>query len=538
MTHETSKLMKPKHITRIRHFATAAAVFSAPYYYTTQAHAEDVSTNLDVKALIERINGLEEKVKTLEQEREEDKQKADAGAAAADTNKTERINGLEQKVNILERNREVDQEKADAAAAEAKKTTPQISIGQNGFSLKSADGNFGVQLAGVLQLDSRTFLYAHGLHNDGFLLRRARPILDGTLYRDFDFMFIPDFGTASNGGATVTPTIFDAYLNYRYRPELQFRFGKFKAPVGLEQLQTDVNVIFNERSLVTDLVPNRDVGAMVHGVAFDGSLSYAAGIFDGDGDARSTSASAFNDDREFDGRVFFQPFVTTDIQPLKGFGFGLGGGYGRSSTAAGLPNTTGGTLPGYTTDGQQQFFAYSANAIANGERWRLSPQGYYYWGPLGFMGEYAISDQEISLLNAGGTVTKTGRVANDAWQVTASYVLTGENNTYNGVVPDRPFDPSLGRWGAWQVAVRYADLDIDRNALAFATPTTAAFTPATSASAWSAGLNWWLNKNVRINASFSRTLFHDGGAPPGVTPTPGVTHQPENAVFTRVQLGF
>jgi len=80
------------------------------------------------------------------------------------------------------------------------------------------------------------------------LLRRARPIFQGTLYRDFDFVFVPDFG-----GSSVQ--IFDAYANYRYEPWAQLRVGKFKTPVGLEQLQADVNTSFNERSLVTEPRP-------------------------------------------------------------------------------------------------------------------------------------------------------------------------------------------------------------------------------------------------------------------------------------------
>ena len=40
---------------------------------------------------------------------------------------------------------------------------------------------------------------------------------------------MPDFG-----GSTVQ--IFDAYVNYRYRPELQLQAGKFKSPVGLEAI--------------------------------------------------------------------------------------------------------------------------------------------------------------------------------------------------------------------------------------------------------------------------------------------------------------
>jgi len=60
------------------------------------------------------------------------------------------------------------------------------------------------------------------------------------------------------------------------------------------------------------------------------------------------------------------------------------------------------TLPGYTTDGQQQFFAYNPATgvvVANGNHWRLSPQGYYYYGTIELAGEYAISDQGV--LNTG-----------------------------------------------------------------------------------------------------------------------------------------
>ena len=53
-----------------------------------------------------------------------------------------------------------------------------------------------------------------------------------------------------------------------------------------------------------------------------------------------------------------------------------------------------GTLPGFATDGQQQFFAYNpasnAVVVADGLHWRLSPQAYFYHGPFGMLGEYVI----------------------------------------------------------------------------------------------------------------------------------------------------
>jgi len=431
----------------------------------------------------------------------------------------QQIEQLDQKVRILERNRELEKETADTKPKDA----PKISIGEKGFSFGSADGNFAINLRGVLQLDSRTFFKDGGIKgNDGFLLRRARPIIEGTVFRDFDFVFVPDFGGS-------TPQIFDAYLNYRYSRGLQAQLGKFKSPVGLEQLQADANLQFNERSMATDLVPNRDLGVQLHGDLFDGTVSYAAGIFNGLGDARNSSNADFEDDKEVAGRLFFQPWMKSNLSALQGFGFGVGGSYGDSSTVNALPATTGGTAPGYVTDGQQQFFAYRNTVVAGGKHWRVSPQGYYYYGPFGLLGEYVISDQRVQTNSLN-----TAALKNTAWQITGSWVLTGEDASYKSVVPAKPFDPAAGHWGAVQLVARYAHLDIDRDAFPLFSDPTAS---ARSASAWSVGLNWYLNRNVLVKTSFSRTTFSGGGGA-GTTAPAIITRQPENVLFTRVQLAF
>ncbi|HEY3932845.1 MAG TPA: porin, partial [Verrucomicrobiae bacterium] len=350
--------------------------------------------------------------------------------------------------------------------------------------------------------------------DDGFLLRRARPIFTGTVFRDFDFNFTPDFG-----GSAVQ--ILDAYINYRYDLALQLEAGKFKSPVGLEQLQSDPVTLFNERSIVNDLVPNRDIGVKLHGDLFGGMLSYAAGIFDGAPDYLGTTVNTdSDDDKAFAGRIFLQPLKTSGIAALQGLGFGVGGSYEDDRNgAAGLTG-------GYTTDGQQKFFTYAAGVVANGTHWRISPQGYYYYGPFGILGEYVISDQDVSRTTV--PLVSTG-LRNTAWEISGGWVLTGENASYTDVTPKHPFDPRKGQWGAWQLAARYADLDIDSSA---AFPNFASATASASeAEAWSAGINWYLNKDIRVNASFSRTTF-TGGA------TGAVTKQPENVLFTRLQLGF
>jgi hypothetical protein len=51
------------------------------------------------------------------------------------------------------------------------------------------------------------------------------------------------------------------------------------------------------------------------------------------------------------------------------------------------------------------------------------------------------------------------------------------------------------------------------------------------------GLNWYLNRNFIIKASFSHTDFKAGGGPGASVPA-AVTRKDENVLFTRMQLAF
>jgi phosphate-selective porin OprO/OprP len=476
-----------------------------------------------IKQLQKRIEELEQKVRVLEQSKPLAEQTNNVKAA-------QHIEELDQKVKSLEADRKLEQEALEAKAKEA----PKISIGANGFSFASANGDFGLRLGGVIQVDSRTFFdNPANAGASGLLLRRARPYIGGTVFRDFDFLFVPDFAPSSG------PTIFDAFVNYRYNAALQLQAGKFKVPVGLEQLVQDRNVVFNERALATDLVPNRDIGFALHGDLLGKSISYSAGVFNGTVDGGNSPNTDFANDVAFAGRLFFLPFATSSATPLQKFGFGLSGSYESLSvsSAAGLPSNTGGSLPGYYTDGQQQFFAYNpadkAVVVAKGQHSRLSPQAYYYIGPFGLMAEYVISDQQVAR-----TVVppfSSAHLWNTGWEVTASWILTGEQAAYNeDVAPRRPFNPAKGHWGALQLVGRFMELNVDSAAFPmFSDPATS----ARSAAAWSVGLNWYLNRNILWKTSFSHTMF-DGGGGPGISAPATVTRKNENVLFTRLQLAF
>jgi phosphate-selective porin OprO/OprP len=234
----------------------------------------------------------------------------------------------------------------------------------------------------------------------------------------------------------------------------------------------------------------------------------------------------FDDEKGFAARVFAKPFAKTHFAAVQKLGLGIAGSFANMEGALGLPQNN-----GYVTDGQQQFFTYftsaaagKPNVIADGDHWRLSPQASWYWGPFSLMGEYVVSSQRLRRTDTG----VFGTIDNAAWHIALGYVLTGEDASYQGVVPGKPFDPRANSWGAFEVAVRYARLDIDDDAFPrFADATQS----ASEAAAWGLGLNWYLNKNLRATVDFFHTDFNGGRAG-------AVTRQDEDAVFTRLQISF
>ena len=407
-------------------------------------------------------------------------------------NVDEKLEELDQKIRVLDRKIELDKE----AAADKAKTAGQATAGKDGFSLKSADGNFVLKLRGYTQLDGRFFQSDDQRPaTDTFTLRRVRPILEGTLYKIFDFRIMSDFG----GGQTVLQ---DAYLEGRFSPAFKVRAGKFKPPVGLERLQSATELLFVERAFPTNLVPNRDLGVQVAGDLAGGAATYAVGIFNGVLDGGSADGDT-NDDKDYAARLFFQPFLKGG-GPLKNLGFGIAGSTGDQEGTVASPN-----LPAFRTPGQQTFFSYRADGtapntvIAGGRRTRFSPQAYLYSGPFGLLAEYVTSKQAVQRAGVSRDLE------HKAWQVAASWVLSGGEPTYKSVNPKQVFDPAAGTWGAFEIAARYHRQELDDATFpAFANPASS----ASAAEAWAVGFNWYLNKNLRLLFDYEDTRFEGGAA--------------------------
>ncbi len=395
-----------------------------------------------------------------------------------------------------------------SAAPTTTLSPPPVAARRDGLWLSTPDGATHLQVHGYVQADDRMFVdNIRGEGLDEFLFRRIRPLFEGTLFNAVDFRFMPDFGQN-------TPQIQEAFLDLKSFKFAKLRVGKFKEPIGLEVLRSDRELTFAERSLASDLVPLRYIGAQVSGDFLADSASYAVGYFNGSNDGSNGVFTQWAHGNEAVARLFFHPFASTGVSALHQFGIGVAGSAGHQS----------GAIAGLKTVGQTTFFKYSSSATANGQHSRVSPQAYYYGGPFGVMGEYAISSQEV--LNKG----LTRRLRNEAWQGAASVMLTGEKNAYSGVRPRNATEHSTGfrRFGALELAVRYSQLRMDGGAFPlFANPASA----ARLAKEQGIGVNWYLNRYVKLETDYEHTGFRMASS--SVT----ALHS-ENVLMNRIQLAF
>ncbi len=428
-----------------------------------------------------------------------------------DSSFLQRLEDIDQKQRILERQWEIEKENAAAKTKEA----PALIAGKDGFSFKSPGGDFLLRLRANTQMDGRYFNADESrLGTNTFLIRRLRFIFEGTLAKFFDFRFQPDFA----GSRLVLQ---DSYFDTRLWPYLKIRVGKFKTPFGIERLQSHTNMLFIERALPNNLVPNRDNGLQLHGDLAGGILSYAVGALNGVLDGGSSDID-LSDGKDFVGRFMLSPFVNTENAALRNLSVGIAGTTGKQEGTIGSPD-----LPIYVTPGLLPIFRYRADGtaagtvIANGKRQRLSPQGYLSWGRLGLLGEYVLSSNEVSRDAA------SAKLNHRAWQLAGSFSLTGEPASYRGLSPKKSFDQVKGEWGSFEIVARYNVLELDEDSFpVFSNPQSS----AQKASAWGAGLNWQLNRNVKFMLNYEQTSFKGGAA--------GGNREDEKAFLTRFQIAF
>jgi phosphate-selective porin OprO/OprP len=379
-----------------------------------------------------------------------------------------------------------------------------------GFSLRSADGAWTLRLRGLIQLDGRTFADDSAPNEDNeWLLRRVRPTFEGTFGERIGFRLMPDFG----GGRTEVP---DAWIDVELKEGLILRVGKFKPPVGYERLRSANHLQLIERSVVTELVPRRDIGVQLSG----GSerLSWATGLFNGvvDGGAGDEDPDGKQD---LAARVFSHPFAGGAREGVfSGLGIGISASYGGTDGIPGiLP-----LLPAYRSPGQNAVFAYRVGAdgtYADGERLRVSPQFHWFRGAAGVSGEWARVSQDVH--RVGATFDRAATLDHEAWQLTGNWFISGATAGYRD--PNAP--------GAIELVARVSELNVDP--LSFTEGNESFANPAVAvqeARTWAVGVNWLALPGLKASLSYQHTAFR-GGLGTGDRPD-------EDVLLARLQLYF
>ncbi|MDD2767986.1 MAG: porin [Methylococcus sp.] len=461
-----------------------------------------------------------------------------------------KVTELHDRVTTLEKSTEAQK----AAAEEKLKKSALTEIGDRGIAWSSGDGNYRLALRGYLQTDFRAFFDGSNKTSnpganltDSALVRRARLILEGQLFKWVDWRISPDF-------ANSQLQLFDAFIDAHYIPEAALMVGKMREPVSLERYKSATNLDFVERGYPAMITPNRSVGAMLHGqIGYPGYkpqysiqpvfrdwISYEFGWFNGTGDNTPVNQSDVEVDQEKDlaARIFSHPFLKSGIEPLEGLGIGVSGTWGNPTNQA---------LNKLISVGQQTIVTYggsgtnTSSVLANGNSYRYYPQAYWYYGPFGLLGEYVWTNHQVTASSTSGANTDTYNTSlnNRAWNLEATYVLTGERDGFFGVKPENNFDPLAGRWGAFVLAGRWSGLNIDAHAFepfkgangknsTLSNP----LTSVSGANSFTAALNWYLNPFMKVQTDYSNTWFTGGGG------TKEENRRQEQAWFTRFQIAF
>jgi len=461
--------------------AISLALLTAPAF----ADAETDALKKEIRALSARIAELEKREKS---------------APAAPKK-------LEQRLAVIERKQEVAQEIADS------KKTPSVEVGSKGFAITSPDKQYSVRMRAYGQVQHRQFFdNGNTTSTSQFLVRSARPIVEAKMTDYFNGRLMMDFG----GGNT---RLLDAYADFKPVPEsklLALRFGKFKAPIGLERWQAEQELLFAERGQTTNLVPFRDIGVMALGEIVPDQLEYQLSYTNGVVDIGDSNSDADNH-KDISARLFAHPFRWSGYSWLQGFGIGAGATAGEHTGSTAAPGLT----AGYVSMGQSRYFTYNASSFANGTQWRFNPQSYYYNGPFSLLGEYVVNAQELR----NGATQRT--IRNNAWNAITTYVLTGEDASFDGVKPADNFDPAKGKWGAFEITARAGALRVDRDAFPIFASIASSARRATEGAV---GINWYMNQSVKLNIDFARTLY-DGGATVG-------DRESESVLLSQAQFRF
>jgi phosphate-selective porin OprO/OprP len=391
-----------------------------------------------------------------------------------------------------------------------------------GLQIESADQAFRVHVGGNLQFDSGWNAASDAVQfgpggtgelQDGAYFRRARIRIDGTMYEHFEWVAQFDFAnnvendTSSSTQTIGSPSFSDVWFGANDLPLVgTLRAGWMKEPIGFDHLTSSRWLNFMERAPGADSLGLHSPGIMMIDHTENERVTWAFGFFHAQNDNFGFGVG----DGQYaeTGRVTWLPWYQDGGCELVHLGLGATHRHlsGDQIDIHGRPSVR--TMPGSlepsladtgTIDGTTQEVLDLELAAVFG-RWTL--QSEYY---CTFIHDAVFPAEPPPEGIALGTLFYQGTY------VELLYFLTGEHRDYDRraavfdrVIPLRNFNIWKDQygWGAWQVGIRYAYLDLQDKGVNGATLNDIVL-----------GLNWFLNPNAKIQWNFA--IDHRDSTPPG-----------------------
>ncbi len=364
-----------------------------------------------------------------------------------------------------------------------------------GPKIESHDGKYSFQPFGRLHIDFGAFSDDVTDHPDGANFRRARLGFKGKVAEDWGYKAQFDF--AKEGVAFK-----DVYISYDGFDAGTVKVGHFKPSFSLENLTSANYITFIERAAPVSFAQSEQIG-----------IGFNTG-----GDNWSAGVGVFNDDAgvvgsddemwSFVGRGTFAPMVEDNKVVHLG-----------AAVSHRLPNGGGSvTFSSAAENGLQTTKSVSTGAITadSATIYGLEAAGVY--GPFSLQGEYMMADVDRP---AAADADFSG------WYGYASYFLTGESRPYKAsagkfgrVKPKNPLDPANGGWGAFEVAVRASNLDLNDSGAGIT---------GGEMDNYTAALNWYFNDYVRLMFNYIK-VDTDSNAP--------VANDDPDIFLVRAQVNF
>jgi len=390
---------------------------------------------------------------------------------------------------------------------EVDKKPPFVAGYEDGFFVRSADGNFSLRVGGRVAM--HTFYQQEDTaQSDSFTMDRVRFYTEGFLYKYFQYKVEAEFATGSS-------ILRDAYLNLTYDPRANVQLGQYKVPFSYEALLSKRYLDLVERSAVTlsTVNPSRDIGLMLHGRLGGGLLAYQLALLNGAGQNRADNNSA----KDLAARFVLTPFIAQQDNILASLNFGGAVTFGHQPR--------GQSIAGLTPTG----FQFFNPVTVRGDRLRAGGHLAWFSGPYSVTGEYIYTSEEREKL--GQNREDLSEFETYGGYIGGTWLLTGEKKIFNR--PNRPLQIFLNPvgqmdgWGSWEVAARYEYFTLDN-----AADGKPGALQRNRYDAGRIGVNWYLNPWTRVSVEYLYSLFEDAKR----SPRPG--HHSVNSILSRIQLEF